>query len=80
MERSFTCMDKEVIKWNESMVGAVGTTVVVAILTFEKNVVTSCGDSRAVSCRKSKPIPLTIDHKLESSCDHKLLFLKRSKS
>ncbi|XVF68844.1 hypothetical protein PTKIN_Ptkin11bG0033600 [Pterospermum kingtungense] len=76
MERSFTRMDKEVIKWNESMVGAkcrcelqspecdaVGSTAVVSILTPDKIVVANCGDSRAVLCRKGKPIPLSSDHK-----------------
>ncbi|XWS28791.1 hypothetical protein CRYUN_Cryun25bG0101500 [Craigia yunnanensis] len=76
MERSFTRMDKEVIKWNETMVGAncrcelqspdcdaVGSTAVVAILTPDKIVVANCGDSRAVLCRKGKPVPLSFDHK-----------------
>ncbi|XVE79523.1 hypothetical protein DITRI_Ditri14bG0065900 [Diplodiscus trichospermus] len=76
MERSFTRMDEEVIKWNESMVGAncrcelqspecdaVGSTAVVAIVTPDKIVVANCGDSRAVVCRKGKPVPLSSDHK-----------------
>ncbi|XWS74080.1 hypothetical protein CRYUN_Cryun02cG0184800 [Craigia yunnanensis] len=76
MERSFTRMDKEVIKWNESVVGAncrcelqspdcdaVGSTAVVAIVTPDKIVVANCGDSRAVLCRKGKPVPLSSDHK-----------------
>ncbi|XWS53086.1 hypothetical protein CRYUN_Cryun11dG0127400 [Craigia yunnanensis] len=76
MDRSFTRMDKEVIKWNESMVGAncrcelqspecdaVGSTAVVAIVTPEKIVVANCGDSRAVLCRNGKPVPLSSDHK-----------------
>ncbi|KAK8679835.1 hypothetical protein V6N13_145268 [Hibiscus sabdariffa] len=76
MERSFTRMDKEVIKWNESMEGAncrcelqspecdaVGSTAVVAIVTPDKVVVANCGDSRAVLCRNGKPVPLSSDHK-----------------
>ncbi|XWS71645.1 hypothetical protein CRYUN_Cryun03dG0156000 [Craigia yunnanensis] len=79
MERSFTRMDKEVIKWNESAVGvncrcelqspecdAVGSTAVVAIVTPDKIVVANCGDSRAVLCRKGKPVPLSSDHKPDS--------------
>ncbi|KAE8693083.1 putative protein phosphatase 2C 24 [Hibiscus syriacus] len=76
LARSFTRMDKEVNKWNESVVGAkcrcelqspesdaVGSTAVVAIVTFDKIVVANCGDSRAVLCRKGKPVPLSSDHK-----------------
>ncbi|XVF46587.1 hypothetical protein PTKIN_Ptkin03bG0039200 [Pterospermum kingtungense] len=76
MERSFTRMDKEVINWNESVVGAkcrcelqspecdaVGSTAVVAIVTPDKIIVANCGDSRAVLCRKGKPVPLSSDHK-----------------
>ncbi|XP_022752708.1 probable protein phosphatase 2C 24 [Durio zibethinus] len=76
IERSFTRVDKEVITWNESMVGAncrcelqspecdaVGSTAVVAIVTPDKIVVANCGDSRAVLCRNGKPFPLSSDHK-----------------
>ncbi|GKV32956.1 hypothetical protein SLEP1_g41518 [Rubroshorea leprosula] len=76
LERSFTRMDKEVIKWNESVVGAscrcelqspecdaAGSTAVVAIVTPDKIVVANCGDSRAVLCRKGKAVPLSSDHK-----------------
>ncbi|XWS27264.1 hypothetical protein CRYUN_Cryun26dG0099900 [Craigia yunnanensis] len=61
-------MDKEVIKWNESVVGAncrcelqspecdaVGSTAVVAIVTSVKIVVANCGDSRAVCVVKASP-------------------------
>ncbi|KAF3454643.1 hypothetical protein FNV43_RR05091 [Rhamnella rubrinervis] len=76
MERSFSRMDKEVIAWNETVVGAncrcelqtpecdaVGSTAVVAIVTPDKIIVANCGDSRAVLCRNGKPIPLSSDHK-----------------
>ncbi|XVF19995.1 hypothetical protein REPUB_Repub11eG0159600 [Reevesia pubescens] len=76
MERSFTRMDKEAIQWNESRDGAncrcelqspegnvVGSTAVVAIVTPDKIVVANCGDSRAVLCRKGKPVALSSDHK-----------------
>ncbi|XVF05450.1 hypothetical protein REPUB_Repub05bG0173300 [Reevesia pubescens] len=76
MERSFTRMDKEVIKCNENVVeancrcelqspecDAVGSTAVVAIVTPDKIVVANCGDSRAVLCRNGKPVPLSSDHK-----------------
>ncbi|KAJ9172404.1 hypothetical protein P3X46_015645 [Hevea brasiliensis] len=76
MERSFSRMDKEVIAWNEGVVGAscrcemqtpecnaVGSTAVVAVVTPDKIIVANCGDSRAVLCRNGKPIPLSTDHK-----------------
>ncbi|KAL4295383.1 hypothetical protein GQ457_12G028420 [Hibiscus cannabinus] len=76
MARSFTRMDKEVNEWNGSVIGAncrcelqspesdaVGSTAVVAIVTSDKIVVANCGDSRAVLCRKGKPVPLSSDHK-----------------
>lgn len=79
MERSFTRMDKEVIKWNEGVVGAncrcelqspecdaVGSTAVVAIVTPDKIIVANCGDSRAVLCRNGKPVPLSSDHKVST--------------
>lgn len=79
MERSFTRMDKEVIKWNESVDGAncrcelqspeceaVGSTAVVAIVTPDRVVVANCGDSRAVLCRNGRPVPLSSDHKVST--------------
>lgn len=42
---------------------AVGSTAVVAVVTPEKIVVSNCGDSRAVLCRKGVAIPLSSDHK-----------------
>ncbi|KAF2291722.1 hypothetical protein GH714_035337 [Hevea brasiliensis] len=76
MDRSFSRMDKEVIAWNEGVVGAscrcemqtpecnaVGSTAVVAVVTPDKIIVANCGDSRAVLCRNGKPIPLSTDHK-----------------
>ncbi|KDP42204.1 hypothetical protein JCGZ_02934 [Jatropha curcas] len=76
MQRSFCRMDKEVIAWNEGVVGAncrcemqtpecdtVGSTAVVAVVTPDKIIVANCGDSRAVLCRNGKAIPLSTDHK-----------------
>ncbi|XAR58953.1 Phosphoprotein phosphatase [Bertholletia excelsa] len=77
MERSFCRMDKEVIAWSGSVLGAgycrcdlqtpecdaVGSTAVVAIITPDKMVVANCGDSRAVLCRNGKAVPLSTDHK-----------------
>ncbi|GMJ10737.1 hypothetical protein HRI_004742900 [Hibiscus trionum] len=76
MARSFTRMDKEVNEWNGNVIGAncrcelqspecdaVGSTAVVAIVTSDKIIVANCGDSRAVLCRKGKPVPLSADHK-----------------
>ncbi|GFP86364.1 protein phosphatase 2c 37 [Phtheirospermum japonicum] len=42
---------------------AVGSTAVVAVVTPDKIVVSNCGDSRAVLCRKGVAIPLSVDHK-----------------
>ncbi|CAA7026317.1 unnamed protein product [Microthlaspi erraticum] len=76
MERSFTRMDKEVVRWGETVMSAnckcelqtpdcdaVGSTAVVSVITPEKIVVANCGDSRAVLCRNGKPVPLSTDHK-----------------
>ncbi|KAJ8750632.1 hypothetical protein K2173_015813 [Erythroxylum novogranatense] len=76
MEKSFFRMDKEVVAWNEAVVGAncrcemqspecdaVGSAAVVAIVTPDKIIVANCGDSRAVLCRSGKAIPLSTDHK-----------------
>ncbi|KHN17892.1 Protein phosphatase 2C 37 [Glycine soja] len=41
----------------------VRSTAVVAIVTPDKLVVSNCGDSRAVLCRKGVAIPLSSDHK-----------------
>ncbi|KAG2260174.1 hypothetical protein Bca4012_097126 [Brassica carinata] len=76
MERSFTRMDKEAIRWEETVMSAnckcelqtpncdaVGSTAVVSVITPEKIIVANCGDSRAVLCRNGKPVPLSTDHK-----------------
>ncbi|XP_010457921.1 PREDICTED: protein phosphatase 2C 3 [Camelina sativa] len=76
MERSFTRMDKEVVRWGETVMSAncrcelqtpdcdaVGSTAVVSVITPEKIVVANCGDSRAVLCRNGKAVPLSTDHK-----------------
>lgn len=76
MNRSFGRMDKEVIEWNKSVIGAtcrcelhtpecdaVGSTAVVAVVTPDKIIVANCGDSRAVLCRNGKAIPLSNDQK-----------------
>ncbi|ESQ36158.1 hypothetical protein EUTSA_v10007705mg [Eutrema salsugineum] len=76
MERSFTRMDKEVVRWGETVMStncrcelqspdcdAVGSTAVVSVITPEKIIVANCGDSRAVLCRNGKPVPLSTDHK-----------------
>ncbi|CAL9214052.1 unnamed protein product [Arabidopsis halleri] len=76
MERSFTRLDKEVVRWGETVMSAncrcelqtpdcdaVGSTAVVSVITPEKIIVANCGDSRAVLCRNGKAVPLSIDHK-----------------
>ncbi|KAF3573726.1 hypothetical protein F2Q69_00063696, partial [Brassica cretica] len=76
MERSFTRMDMEAVRWEETVMNAnckwelqtpncdaVGSTAVVSVITPEKIIVANCGDSRAVLCRNGKPVPLSTDHK-----------------
>lgn len=76
MSTSFTQMDKEMTEWTEGdstsncrcelqtpQCDAVGSTAVVAVVTPDKIVVSNCGDSRAVLCRKGVAIPLSSDHK-----------------
>ncbi|CAH2038666.1 unnamed protein product [Thlaspi arvense] len=76
MERSFTRMDKEVVRWGETVMSAncrcelqtpdcdaVGSTAVVSVITPEKIIVANCGDSRAVLFRNGKAVPLSTDHK-----------------
>lgn len=53
---------------------AVGSTAVVSVVTPDKIVVSNCGDSRAVLCRKGVAIPLSVDHKVRfpfQTLDHK---------
>jgi len=77
MKKSFAQMDEEVQRWsrtNETRAcrcelqtprcDAVGSTAVVAVVTPEKIIVANCGDSRAVLCRNSAPVPLSDDHKV----------------
>ncbi|KAJ0250757.1 Protein phosphatase 2C 3 [Hirschfeldia incana] len=76
MDRSFTRMDNEAVRWEETVMSAnckcelqtpncdaVGSTAVVSVITPEKIIVANCGDSRAVLCRNGKPFPLSTDHK-----------------
>ncbi|CAL0334852.1 unnamed protein product [Lupinus luteus] len=77
MEKGFGLMDDEVQKRshsdNQSLrcrcelqtphCDAVGSTAVVVVVTPEKIIVSNCGDSRAVLCRKGVAIPLSSDHK-----------------
>ncbi|RID62937.1 hypothetical protein BRARA_E01974 [Brassica rapa] len=76
MERIFTRMDMEAVRWKETVMNAnckcelqtpncdaVGATAVVSDITLEKIIVANCGDSRAVLCRNGKPVPLSTDHK-----------------
>ncbi|GAA0140812.1 protein phosphatase [Lithospermum erythrorhizon] len=78
MVKSFSKMDEEVVNCcNEVEIcrsncrcelqtpqcDAVGSTAVVAVVSPDKIVVSNCGDSRAVLCRKGVAIPLSSDHK-----------------
>ncbi|MCI13534.1 protein phosphatase 2C 37-like, partial [Trifolium medium] len=76
MEKSFIRMDEEVLnstKTKQSFTckcelqtphcDAVGSTAVVAVVTPEKIIVSNCGDSRAILCRKGVAVPLSSDHK-----------------
>lgn len=42
----------------------VGSTALVAVLTPHNFIISNCGDSRAVLCRKNLAIPLSNDHKV----------------
>ena len=77
MENRFARMDNEVNRRSQSNqtftcrcelqtphYDVVRSTAVVAIVTSDKLVVSNCGDSRAVLCRKGVAIPLSYDHKV----------------
>ena len=77
MENGFARMDDEVNRRSQSNqtftcrcelqtphYDVVRSTAVVAIVTSDKLVVSNCGDSRAVLCRKGVAIPLSSDHKV----------------
>ncbi|KAL9685466.1 hypothetical protein QQ045_022916 [Rhodiola kirilowii] len=59
---SFGRADNEVLN-GESAPEMVGSTAVVAVLSGCQIITSNCGDSRAVLCRGSRTIPLTIDQK-----------------
>lgn len=42
----------------------VGTTAVVVVLSGCQIIISNCGDSRAVLCRGTETIPLTVDQKV----------------
>lgn len=42
----------------------VGSTAVVAVVSSCQIILSNCGDSRAVLCRRTQTIPLTVDHKV----------------
>ena len=78
MERSFARMDAEAVGSRGSGEPAptcrcelqlpkcdhVGSTAVVAVVGPRHLVISNCGDSRAVLCRKGAAIPLSSDHKV----------------
>lgn len=79
MKQSFSRMDEEITEWSNNagvsssncrcelqtpQCDAVGSTAVVAVVTPEKLIVSNCGDSRAVLCRRGVAIPLSSDHKV----------------
>ncbi|KAJ6830841.1 protein phosphatase 2C [Iris pallida] len=76
MERSFSRMDAEAVASPGAPRNAscrcelqmpkcehVGSTAVVAVVSADRIVVSNCGDSRAVLCRRGAPVPLSVDHK-----------------
>ncbi|KAG5053248.1 hypothetical protein JHK87_005446 [Glycine soja] len=84
MENRFARMDDEVNRRSQSNqtftcrcelqtphYDVVRSTAVVAIVTSDKLVVSNCGDSRAVLCRKGVAIPLSYDHKKSSGLFYK---------
>lgn len=48
----------------------VGSTAVVAVICSSHIIVANCGDSRAVLCRGKQPMPLSVDHKVQSVLLH----------
>lgn len=47
----------------------VGSTAVVAVVSGCQIILSNCGDSRAVLCKRTQTIPLTIDHKVRQVVD-----------
>ncbi|KAI3422975.1 uncharacterized protein J3R85_011492 [Psidium guajava] len=76
MEASFVKMDEEVGgKGVGSSMRTAGSTAVVAVVGEEELVVANCGDSRAVLCRGDVAVPLSRDHKGNSTTLWHPLFL-----
>ena len=44
--------------------GSVGSTAIIAVLSYHHIIVGNCGDSRAVLCRRRQAMPLSEDHKV----------------
>lgn len=49
---------------NPRQYDTVGSTALVAIVTPHQLIISNCGDSRAVLCRKTSVLPLSSDHKV----------------
>lgn len=57
----------------------VGSTAVVAVVSGCQIMISNCGDSRAVLCRGTQTIPLTVDQKVRTQYSLNPLFLFISK-
>lgn len=72
MVASFTKMDQEINdeanqvegRSNSSLLKSMGSTAAVVVVCPDKLVVSNCGDSRAVLCRRGVALPLSRDHKV----------------
>ncbi|KAK9715415.1 hypothetical protein RND81_06G163300 [Saponaria officinalis] len=48
----------------------VGSTAIVAVVSGCQIILSNCGDSRAVLCKRTQTIPLTVDHKVSPILKH----------
>ena len=76
-EEAFSCgferTDNEVLT-EAAAPDMVGSTAVVAVLSGCQIITSNCGDSRAVLCRGTQTIPLTVDQKVKSETLNSFLF------
>ena len=65
LSSSFERADNEVLT-EAAAPEIVGSTAIVAVLSGCQIIVSNCGDSRAVLCRGTETIPLTVDQKVST--------------
>jgi len=69
LSRSFDMVSKRVL--SSTYLDLEGSTAVVVCVCEDNIVTANLGDSRAILCRGSKAIPLTVDHKPDSATEKK---------